>query len=248
MDADDTIDADEAMEADRTMGSDGTMGTEGTMGTDETTRSGKRRWWYVGALLLLLVLLGGRAFMRVGSWLVVRDDPEPSAAIVVLSGEVPYRAMEGAELYGQGWAPEVWLTQDGDPERASAVAPLGVEILIDADANRRILEAMGVPADAIRVMPTVVRNTADEVREISRRLSEGGGERVIIVTSPAHTRRVRTLWRRLVGDTPEASLQPATRDPYDAARWWRRSDDIWAVAKELLGLVNVWVGSRVQPR
>lgn len=236
------------MDGDEAPGADQAMGTDETMGIDETTRRRKRRRWYALALLVLLVLLGGGAFLRVGSWLVVRDDPEPSAAIVVLSGEVPYRAMEAGDLYRQGWASEVWVTQDRDPTRESAVAPLGVEILIDADDNRRILEAMGVPADAIRVMPKLIRNTADEVREISRRLSESGAERVIIVTSPAHTRRVRTLWRRLVGDDLGALLQPATRDPYDAARWWRRSDDIWAVAKELLGLVNAWVGSRVQPR
>ena len=197
---------------------------------------------------MLLAAVGGLAFFRVGSWLVVRDEPESAAAIVVLSGGVPYRAMQGADLYKLGWAPEVWLTEDRDPRKEAALSPLGVELFIDADDNRRILEAMGVPTDAIRVIGQSVRNTADEVREISRRLSETGGERVIIVTSPFHTRRVRSLWRRLVGNAPEALLQPATRDPYDGARWWRRSDDIWAVAKELLGLVNAWIGSRVQPR
>ena len=207
-----------------------------------------RRWWYAGALLVLLVLVGSRSFLRVGSWLVVRDDPEPSAAIVVLSGGMPYRAMEGADLYNQGWAPEVWLTQDRDPKREEAVAPLGIELLSDTHDSRRILEAMGVPVHAIRVLPNIIRNTAEEVREISQTLSETGGERVIIVTSPFHTRRVRTLWRRLVGGAPRVLLQPATRDPYDAGRWWRRTDDIWAVAKEILGLLNAWVGSRVQPR
>ena len=207
-----------------------------------------RRWLYAGASIGLLLLLGGGAFLRVGSWLVVRDEPAPSAAIVVLSGEVPFRAMEGADLYNQGWAPEVWLTQDRDPRVEAAVAPLGVELLVDADDSRRILEAMGVPTDAIRVIPGAVRNTADEVREISKMLSETGGERVIIVSSKFHTRRVRTLWRRLVGNAAGVIIQPATRDPYDGARWWRRSNDIAYVAKELLGLVNAWMGSRVEPR
>ena len=44
------------------------------------------------------------------AWLVVSDPPQPSAAIVVLGGKVPFRAMEGASLYKQGWAREVWLT------------------------------------------------------------------------------------------------------------------------------------------
>ncbi|MCH7532626.1 MAG: YdcF family protein [Gemmatimonadetes bacterium] len=217
------------------------------MEADEKRPMRSRRWWYAGASLALVLLLGGVAFMRVGSWLVVRDEPAPSAAIVVLSGEVPFRAMEGADLYNQGWAPEVWLTLNRDPRDEAAAAPLGVELFVDADDNRRILEAMGVPTDVIHVIPRAVRNTADEVREISKRLSQTGGERVIIVTSKFHTRRVRTLWRRLAGNSAGVIVQPATRDPYDGARWWRRSNDIAYVAKELMGLVNAWMGSRVQP-
>ena len=214
---------------------------------DENRPLRSRRWLYAGASLGLVLLLGGGAFLRVGSWLVVRDEPAASAAIVVLSGEVPFRAMEGADLYNQGWAPEVWLTQDRDPRKEAAVAPLGVELFVDADASRRILEAMGVPTDVIDVIPGAVRNTADEVREISKKLSQTGGERVIIVSSKFHTRRVRTLWRRLVENDSGVIIRPATRDPFDGARWWRRSNDIASVAKELLGLVNAWTGSRVEP-
>ncbi len=71
---------------------------------DQNSPMRSRRWSYAGASLGLLLLLGGGAFLRVGSWLVVRDELAPSAAIVVLSGEVPFRAMEGADLYNQGWA------------------------------------------------------------------------------------------------------------------------------------------------
>jgi uncharacterized SAM-binding protein YcdF (DUF218 family) len=206
-----------------------------------------RRRWQLGALLVLILSLGGFAFLRVGSWLVVSEEPAPSAAIVVLSGEVPFRAMEGADLYNQGWAPEVWLTLNRDARRDAAAAPLGVELFIDADDNRRILESMGVPSDAIHELPGAVRNTADEVREISKRLSETGGESVILVSSKFHTRRVRTLWTRLTGSAAGAIVQPATRDPYDGARWWRASNSIGYVAKELLGLMNAWIGSRVEP-
>ena len=79
-------------------------------------------------------------------------------------------------------------------------------------------------------------------------LSETGGESVIIVTSPYHTRRARALWRREVGRSPRSSVQPAHEDPYEPARWWRSSTDVGLVAKELLGLVNAWLGSPIQPR
>ena len=217
------------------------------MVANEKTPIKNRRRRYAGALLALVLLLGGFAFLRVGTWLVVTDELAPSAAIVVLSGEVPFRAMQAADLYNQGWAPEVWLTLNRDPRRDAAAEPLGIELFVDADDNRRILEAMGVPPGAIHVIPGAVRNTADEMREISKRLSETGGARVILVSSKFHTRRVRTLWRRLTGNAAGAIVQPAARDPYDGARWWRSSNSIGYVAKELLGLVNAWIGSRVEP-
>ena len=199
----------------------------------------------VSAVVLILALV---AFIRVGSWLVVADPLTESDAIVVLSGVVPYRAIGGARLYQEGWAPEVWLTRATASGEYQAMAELGIEQLIDADYNRQVLERLGVPAEAIRSISTPVRNTLDEIRATADMLSETGGESVIIVTSPYHTRRSRALWRRAVGRSPRLSIQPAHEDPFEPARWWRSSSDIGLVAKELLGLVNAWLGSPIEPR
>ena len=215
-------------------------------GTVEGSPLGKRRL-VVGASAVVLIL-ALVAFIRVGSWLVVADPLTESDAIVVLSGAVPYRAIGGARLYQEGWAPEVWLTRATASEEYEAIAELGIEPLIDADYNRQVLERLGVPAEAIRSISTPVRNTLDEIRATADMLSETGGEGVIIVTSPYHTRRSRALWRRAVGRLPRLSIQPAHEDPFEPARWWRSSSDIGLVAKELLGLVNAWLGSPIEPR
>lgn len=215
-------------------------------GTVEGSPLSKRRLLVgVSAVVLILALV---AFIRVGSWLVVADPLTESDAIVVLSGAVPYRAIGGARLYQEGWAPEVWLTRATASEEYEAMAELGIEPLIDADYNRQVLERLGVPAEAIRAIPTPVRNTLDEIRATADMLSETDGESVIIVTSPYHTRRSRALWRRAVGRSPRLSIQPAHEDPFEPARWWRSSSDIGLVAKELLGLVNAWLGSPIEPR
>ena len=215
-------------------------------GTVEGSAPSRRRS-LIGVSVVVLVL-SLVAFIRVGSWLVVADPLTESDAIVVLSGAVPYRAMGGARLYQEGWAPEVWLTRATGIEEYQAMAELGIEQLIDADYNREILEHLGVPADAIRAIPTPVRNTLDEIRATADMLSETGGGSVIIVTSPYHTRRSRALWRRAIGRSPRLSIQPAHEDPFEPARWWRSSSDIALVAKELLGLVNAWLGSPIEPR
>ena len=58
----------------------------------------------VSALLL-------SAFSRLGSWVVVADPLVKADAIVVFGGQLPFRAMEAAAIYHEGWAPEVWVTQ-----------------------------------------------------------------------------------------------------------------------------------------
>ena len=58
------------------------------------------------------------AFRNLGRWLVVDDTLQPARAIVVLSGLIPFRAMEAAEIYCQGRAPEIWMFKD-DPAGAN---------------------------------------------------------------------------------------------------------------------------------
>src|SRR5207244_1097620 len=90
--------------------------------------------------------------LGVGSWLVVADPLEPAAAIVVLGGHAPFRAMEAAALYRQHWAPAVWLTRPVQPSEAAAFRALGMEPGGEEAINREVLARLGVPPRAIRVL------------------------------------------------------------------------------------------------
>jgi uncharacterized SAM-binding protein YcdF (DUF218 family) len=196
-------------------------------------------------LLLALAFVGSLAYWGLSgipSWLVVADPLAQAQAIVVLGGERPFRAMEAAALYQQGWAPEVWLTRARAPAEEAALARSGIEVAGSESLNRQVLERLGVPTDAIRVLDEGVQNTVQEVQLIARALGRMGGNRVILVTSKPHSRRVRATWRSLVGDAPQAVVRYATEDPYDPARWWQQTRDALAVSREVLGLINVWAG------
>jgi uncharacterized SAM-binding protein YcdF (DUF218 family) len=78
-------------------------------------------------------------------------------------------------------------------------------------------------------------------------MRRNGKTKVIIVTSPAHTRRVKTLWKKVVGENPKAIIRAAPEDPFDADHWWRNTRDGLAVVGEMLGLLNTWAGLPVQP-
>jgi uncharacterized SAM-binding protein YcdF (DUF218 family) len=201
-----------------------------------------RHWRAIAALLVAVLTLSGAAiaFRHLGKWLVVEDPLQHADAIAVLSGSMPFRAIEAAEIYRQGLAPEVWLTRSSGP--TDLMARLGLEYTNEETYNAEVLIKLGVPADAIHVLPDPILNTEDEVRLIANTLRHDGKQRAIIVTSPPHTRRVRALWRRLIGPGPEAIVRRAEKEPYDAAHWWRDTRDSLAVTRETLGLLNVWAG------
>jgi len=183
----------------------------------------------------------------VGRWLVVADRLEPARAIVVLSGHVPFRAVWAATLYKEGLSSEVWVSRPVRTAEDMAMRELGLDISTEEESNQRVLERLGVPAGAIRVLDPGVLNTMEEVDLIARELRRAGGERVIVVTSGAHTRRVKATWRARVGNAPQLIVQHPVDEPFNADHWWRRTRDALDVSREVFGLVNVWAGFPVRP-
>ena len=201
----------------------------------------------MGVLLGIVAVLLLWGASGVGQWLMVADPLEPAKAIVVLSGRVPFRAMEAASIYREGLAPGVWLTKEVVRAEEHALGRLGVAVVREEVYNREVLERLGVKPEAIRLLGDRIRNTVDEVRLVASELGRNGGDRVIIVTSKAHSRRVRATWVAIVGASPKAIVRYAREEPYGAAGWWRNTRDALDVSREVFGLMNVWAGFPVQP-
>ena len=208
---------------------------------------------WIKRTLILLGVLGGVAALvllclsRLGYWLVVADPLEPARAIVVLSGRVPFRAIEAASIYRQKWAPEVWLTKEVRAAEDAALENLGVHVVPKDAYNREVLTRLGVPVSAIRILEGGVWNTVDETRLVARELRANGAARVILVTSKTHSRRVRATWSELIGASPRAVVRYASEEPYKPEHWWRNTRDALEVSREAFGLLNVWTGFPVQP-
>lgn len=200
----------------------------------------------LGVLGVIAALLpwGARGL---GQWLVVVDPLEPARAIVVLSGRLPFRAMEAASLYRAGWAPEVWLTTEARTPEDAALARLGILVTRAEVYNREVLERLEVPARAIRVLNGDVWNTVDEMRLVSRELGAGGADRIILVTSKTHTRRVRATWGAVAGSSSRAIVRDASEEPFDTEHWWRHTRDALQVTWEVFGLMNAWAGFPLSP-
>jgi uncharacterized SAM-binding protein YcdF (DUF218 family) len=205
----------------------------------------QRRW--IVALCILAALAGAGAwiFLHLGEWLVVEDVLAPAHAIVVLSGRLPDRAEEAARIYQRNFSAQVWVSQPIGP--GAALAKMNIAFVGEDFYNQKVLMARGVPADAIRIFETPIANTEEEVDEIAKDCRRDQAHTVIIVTSKPHTRRVRLIWRRRVGDDPRLIVRYVSDDSFDSAHWWRTSADALDVFREWLGILNASLGFPARP-
>ncbi|MGD1210275.1 MAG: YdcF family protein [Candidatus Acidiferrales bacterium] len=213
--------------------------------TVEPRSSRRRRQIILLVVVLALCVAAVVAFRGVGRWLV-REDPLAKAdIIVVLSGAMPARAEEAAEIFRMDYARDVWVTRPDSP--ANELADMGAHYVGEEEYSRQALIHGGVPPEAIRILPDPVIDTEQEIDEVTLRMRLEGERTAIIVTSPQHTRRVKTLWRKLAGEKPVAIVRGAPQDGFDAAHWWRNTRDTFSVVREIMGLLNAWTGLPVRP-
>ena len=210
----------------------------------EVSKAKLRRYVILSCMVLVLamVVAGCRG---VGRWLIKQDAISPAGAIVVLSGGTPYRAEEAANLFRMGYAPQVWVSLPISPARE--LEKLGIHFVGDEEYDREVLVREGVPETAVHIFPDQIVNTEQEVHEVVREMQRSAFANVIIVTSPQHTRRVKTLWQKLAPADRKAVVRAAYQDPFDADHWWRNTRDSLSVTREVLGLINAWAGLPVRP-
>jgi uncharacterized SAM-binding protein YcdF (DUF218 family) len=208
-----------------------------------------------GKIIIALLLLGlGILFLisvginQLGKYLMAEDPLEKSAAIVVLGGGFPYRAQEGASLYLSGWAPEVWVTTGILRQEEKKALQIGVQYRREEAYNREALELLGVPPGKVHSLGGDAKNTAEEVKFIAGLLKDRKEDRVILVTSKPHCKRLKATWLALAGDSPRAIVRYAREDPFDPGSWWQYTDDALSVIREVFGILNVWMGFPMKPK
>ena len=165
---------------------------------------------------------------------------------MVLSGRFE-RSMYAADLYRQGYAPLVVLTEEVPHPSVQRLKTFGIHFPHPVEIHRRILQAKGVPENRIEVLGRIVLSTADEAIEIAARFSRPGG-RLLVVTSPFHVRRARLIVARALegrGVTLAVCATPYEPFPDD---WWRSQDAAGQVLLESAKLVFYLVGGRFSAR
>ena len=193
--------------------------------------------------LAVFILVWGILAWVAARVLIVNAPLNSADAIVVLSGSSTYveRTQKAAELYRQGRAPLVLLTDDqtrGPWSSALQRNPYFVERATDE------LIKQGVPAEKIRIVPGLASSTHDEALllkdyVVARRLRS-----VLVVTSAYHSRRaLRSLRQTFAGTEMTIGLEPVPPGSQTPSRafWWLHLEGWRSVGGEYVKLIYYWL-------
>lgn len=200
------------------------------------------RWMAVLAALTIAVILGHAPVFRwLGEALVVQDALTGADAIVVIAGGIPSREVAAAALYRQGLAPRVVVSNHHTPSRVKELIRMGIRAHDFQGESRLVLERHGVPPAALVLLPEPVQITETELQRVGLVAQGQGWRRVILVTSPHHSRRVRLVWGRQAPAGIEGLVALAPEDGFEVG-WWRKRREAEAVLHEYLGLAALYLG------
>lgn len=201
-------------------------------------------------VLVVTLLLAAGAAAAVGyhaaSWLKDDDPPIKADAIVVLSGRYE-RSMHAADLYRQGYAPIVVMSEEVPSSWWRQMVDLGIQIPSTMEIHQRVLRVKGVPEDRIETLGRAALSTVDEAASIAARFGQPG-RRLLIVTSLYHVRRSRLIIARALegrGVTFAVCATPYEPFPED---WWRSQDAAREVLLEWAKIVFYLAGGRFSAR
>jgi len=108
--------------------------------------------------------------------------------------------------------------------------------------SRVVLEQRGVPAQAIVALSQPVKTTEAELKVVGEAARSRGWRRVILVTSPQHSRRVKLVWSRQAPADIESIVRVAQDDDFLDGDWWRKRREAEAILHEYLGLAAIYLG------
>lgn len=193
--------------------------------------------------ILKIVLLALVAWTIVAAlaarFLMVSEPLDTADAIVVMSGSSAYveRTQKAAQLYREGRAPMVLLTDDhtrGGWDNAQQRNPFFVE-----RAMQELIKS-GVAADRIEIVPGNAESTREEALIIKDYAANKNLKSVLIVTSSYHSRRALRTLRGAVRDNGiMVGVEPVMPPP--SMFWWLRAEGWRTVGSECAKLIYYWL-------
>ena len=200
----------------------------------------KSRYLLILALIVLIILFAFGC-RRTGNWLAKEDKPPHSDALVILTGNIPDRVLQAADLWHAAKAGRIIIVEEsmGPYKR---LEERGVSIISNSEQVVNSLITLGVPPDSIRILPGDARSTLDEAKVISNYLVNSNSvDTILLVSSAPHMRRASLIFRETFRESEipvYVGCSPSAYSSFNPDRWWRRKEDIQHVLSELAKIVS----------
>jgi uncharacterized SAM-binding protein YcdF (DUF218 family) len=196
----------------------------------------------IGALAVTIAIaVFTPALGALEGWLDVSERPQNADVIVILGGGIHCNAndlasnslarlVRGLELWRQGFAPRVTVSEAG----AVVIGPTCGEV---SAVSRRTIGRLYPDGGPEIINLPKVKTTRDEAEQAAKIVKTRGWKRVLIVTSPTHTRRARATFRdagitAIMVSASEPRYDTGFRLPAD------RLNSLEAIVRELAGLLK----------
>jgi len=190
---------------------------------------------------ILLLAFSVYALPRLGRFLVAEDPLMKADAIFVLSGARFERVLEAIDLYKEGWAPKIMISQGVYDWGERELIQQGVAYPKEADIQVQLGETLGVPRDAFIVLDQQ-DSTHEEALTLIGEVREHHWTRIIAVTSKQHTRRARMEFNRFGRPLGLTVIMRATRhDHSNVDQWWRNRSTVRFTLFETERLIAYWL-------
>lgn len=181
------------------------------------------RWWKAIVVgLFSLAVLATIVVLSIG-WFIAPQDPLRKADVIVVvsGGDTVERTDEGVRLWKDNWAPKIAF--------AGAAADRGVS---NAVVMRQRAVNQGVPLDATMIEEKST-NTKENAELLKPILDAQNMKTVILVSSPYHTRRVKTTFQKVYGKDYTFIAHPAKDSLWARSSWWKQPSTIQLTWDEL---------------
>ena len=155
------------------------------------------------------------------SWFTVNNATKGADALVVLSGGMMTRLPYAIELYQQGYAPTILLTE----ERKRVISPKLQQLVSTNIAQaEKIIHLLEVPVkfSVVSSLKGGATSTFDEAYDLLHYSQQHHFSRLIIVTDASHTRRALYAFEKVLENSDiQIQAMGAPNPIFDETNWWQ---------------------------
>jgi len=205
--------------------------------------------WVIFVLIILYMAVNffhSPILERVGRFLVVEDSLRKADLIVCLMGSPLERGLSAADLFEQGYAPGIFVAREKRAAGHEELSSRGAEFPERRDLVLSMLRKLGVPPGALVTNQAEVESTFEEALSVGQVVREKGLKRIIVVTSPTHTKRALLTFRKVLEqEGTEVVIHPSRYSDFDPGSWWksrRHAKEVFLEYQKLVYYFFIYLG------